>query len=89
MLGGLAIRGLLLIDAQHRITGWLGAAAYEVSQELGDFGVFVHGGSSSRRALLFNTLPGLTFLLGGLLAQGPSFKMDVGWLIPIAAVNFL
>jgi zinc and cadmium transporter len=31
----------------------------------------------------------LTFLLGGLLAYGLSFQMDVSWLIPFAAGNFL
>ena len=88
-LGGLAIAGTFLIDVRLGITSWLAAAAHEVPQELGDFGVLVHGGWSKRRALLFNVLSGLTFLLGGLLAYGLSFQMDVSWLIPFAAGNFL
>ena len=52
-------------------------------------GVLIHGGWSKRRALLFNVLSGLTFLIGGLLAYGLSFRMDVSWLIPFAAGNFL
>lgn len=88
-LGGLAIAGTFLIDIRLGITSWLAAAAHEVPQELGDFGVMVHGGWSKRRALLFNVLSGLTFLLGGLLAYGLSFQMDVSWLIPFAAGNFL
>ena len=88
-LGGLAIAGTFLIDIRLGITSWLAAAAHEVPQELGDFGVLVHGGWSKRRALLFNVLSGLTFLLGGLLAYGLSFQMDVSWLIPFAAGNFL
>ena len=58
-------------------------------QELGDFGVLIHGGWSKRRALLFNVLSGLTFLIGGLLAYGLSARVDVSWLIPFAAGNFL
>ncbi len=88
-LGGLAIAGTFLIDVRLGIISWLAAAAHEVPQELGDFGVLVHGGYSKRRALLFNVLSGLTFLLGGLLAYGLSFQMDVSWLIPFAAGNFL
>jgi zinc and cadmium transporter len=88
-LGGMAIAGTFLIDIRLGITSWLAAAAHEVPQELGDFGVLVHGGWSKRRALIFNALSGLTFLLGGLLAYGLSFQIDVSWLIPFAAGNFL
>lgn len=88
-LGGLAIAGTFLIDIRLGITSWLAAAAHEVPQELGDFAVLVHGGWSKRRALIFNVLSGLTFLLGGLLAYSLSFQMDVSWLIPFAAGNFL
>jgi len=88
-LGGLAIAGTFLIDIRLGITSWLAAAAHEVPQELGDFGVLVHGGWSRRRALIFNVLSGLTFLLGGLVTYALSFQMDVSWLIPFAAGNFL
>jgi len=88
-LGGLAIAGTFLVDVRLGITSWLAAAAHEIPQELGDFGVLVHGGWSPARALLFNFISGLTFLLGGLLAYGLSFQIDVSWLIPFAAGNFL
>jgi zinc and cadmium transporter len=88
-LGGMAIAGTFLIDVRLGITSWLAAAAHEIPQELGDFGVLVHGGWSKRKALLFNVLSGLTFLVGGLLAYGLSFRVDVSWLIPFAAGNFL
>lgn len=88
-LGGLAIAGTFLIDVRLGITSWLAAAAHEVPQELGDFGVLIHGGWSKRRALLFNALSGLTFLVGGLVAYGLSARVDVSWLIPFAAGNFI
>ena len=47
------------------IAAWLAAAAHEVPQVLGDFGVLVHGGWKRGQALLFNLLSGLAFLLGG------------------------
>jgi len=88
-LGGMAIAGTFLIDIRLGITSWLAAAAHEIPQELGDFAVLVNGGWSKRRALLFNLLSGLTFLLGGLLTYSLSSKVDVSWLIPFAAGNFL
>jgi zinc and cadmium transporter len=88
-LGGLSIAGVFLVDMRLGIAAWLAAAAHEVPQELGDFGVLVHGGWKKRTALLFNLLSGLTFLAGGLVAYGISLQLDVRWLVPLAAGNFL
>jgi zinc and cadmium transporter len=88
-LGGLAIAGTFLIDPRLGITAWLAAAAHEVPQELGDFGVLVHAGWSRSKALLFNVLSGLTFLLGGLVTYSFASQIDIAWLIPFAAGNFL
>lgn len=88
-LGGLAVAGTFLIDIRLGIVTWLAAAAHEVPQELGDFGVLVHGGWEKSRALLYNMLSALTFLAGGLLAYAVSFRLDVAWLVPFAAGNFI
>jgi zinc and cadmium transporter len=88
-VGGLAIASTFLIDIRLGITAWLAAAAHEVPQELGDFGVLVHGGWSKGRALAFNLLSALMFLVGGLLTYALSFRVDVAYLIPFAAGNFL
>lgn len=68
---------------------WLAATAHEVPQELGDIGVLIHGGWDKRKALLFNVLSGLTFLVGGLMAYALSFNIDISFLIPFATSNFL
>lgn len=88
-LGGLAITGILLIDIRAGIAAWIAAAVHEIPQELGDFGVLVHSGWSKKRALIFNFMSGLTFLVGGLVAYGLSFQVDISWLIPFAAGNFI
>jgi zinc and cadmium transporter len=88
-LGGIGVAGVFLIDVRLGFAAWLAAAAHEVPQELGDFGVLVHGGWSRRSALLFNLLSGLTFLLGSLVAYAASRTLDVGFLVPLAAGNFL
>ncbi|MBE9516390.1 MAG: ZIP family metal transporter [Proteobacteria bacterium] len=88
-IGGMAIAGTFLIDIRLGIMAWLAAAAHEIPQELGDFGVLIHGGWRKHTALLFNVLSGLTFLLGGLVAYAASFTIDVAFLIPFAAGNFI
>jgi len=88
-IGGLAIAGTFLIDIRLGIMAWLAAAAHEIPQELGDFAVLIHGGWSKGKALLFNVLSALTFLLGGLVAYVVSFNINIAFLIPFAAGNFL
>jgi len=88
-IGGLAVAGAFLIDTKVGISAWLAAAAHEVPQELGDFGILIHGGWSKGRALLYNFPSALTFLLGGLVAYGASYTFDVTFLLPFAAGNFI
>ncbi|MCB9726208.1 MAG: ZIP family metal transporter [Spirochaetaceae bacterium] len=88
-LGGLGVAGVMLVDLRLGLAAWLAAAAHEIPQELGDFGVLVHGGWPRGRALLFNLLSGLTFLVGGLVAYAGAATLDVTWLVPFAAGNFV
>jgi len=88
-IGGIAVAGTFLIDIRLGISTWLAAAAHEIPQELGDFGVLVHGGWSRKKALLFNLLSASTFLLGGLLTYALSFSDWIYFLIPFAAGNFI
>jgi zinc and cadmium transporter len=88
-LGGVGVAGVFLIDVRLGIAAWLAAAAHEVPQELGDFGVLIHGGWDKRKALLLNLASGATFLLGGLAAYAASSAIDVSVLVPFAAGNFI
>jgi len=88
-LGGLAIGAAFVADPRLGWTAWLAAAAHEVPQELGDFGVLVHGGWSRRRALIFNVLSGGTFLVGALCAWAAPPGWPTAWLLPFAAGSFL
>ncbi len=88
-LGGLSIAGVFLLDVRLGMAAWLAAAFHEIPQELGDFAVLLHGGWSPRKALIFNLLSGLTFLIGGLVTCAASQHVNVSWLVPLAAGNFL
>lgn len=89
LLGGMAVAGTFLIDVRLGVTTWLAAAAHEIPQELGDFGVLVHAGWRRGRALLLNALSGATFLVGGIVAYVASDRVDVSLLVAFAAGNFL
>jgi len=88
-IGGIAVAGTFLIDIRLGISTWLAAAAHEIPQELGDFGVLVHGGWSRQKALLLNLMSASTFLLGGVLTFALSFSNWIYFLIPFAAGNFI
>jgi zinc and cadmium transporter len=88
-LGGLGVAGVFLVDVRLGIAAWLAAAAHEVPQELGDFGVLIHGGWRRSTALLLNLLSGVTFLAGGLVAWAASGRVGVELLVPFAAGNFI
>ena len=89
LLGGLAVGAAFVADIRVGLTIWLAAAAHEIPQELGDFGVLVHGGWTRGRALTFNLLSSATFLLGGVVAWAASARFDTAWLLGFAAGNFL
>jgi zinc and cadmium transporter len=89
LIGGLAIGGIFLMDIRLGVLAWLAAAAHEVPQELGDYAVLLHGGWKKGHALVFNFLSGLTFLLGGIIAYVAGQRLEVTWLVPFAAGNFI
>lgn len=89
LLGGLAVGGAFIADPRVGLMAWIAAAAHEIPQELGDFGVLVHAGWSRARALLFNVLSATTFLIGGVIAWALSRQVDTWVLLPFAAGNFL
>ncbi|MGI5864909.1 MAG: ZIP family metal transporter [Myxococcales bacterium] len=88
-VGGIGVAGAFLIDVRVGLVTWIAAAAHEVPQELGDFAVLVYGGFSRRRALLFNFLSGLTFLVGSLLTWVIAGRVDLPALLAFAAGNFV
>lgn len=88
-LGGLGIASTFLIDPKAGIIAWLAAAAHEAPQELGDFGILVHGGWPRKRALLWNFLSALTFPAGALLAYLVAQHIEVAGLVLFGAGSFI
>ncbi|MEU3200976.1 ZIP family metal transporter [Streptomyces sp. NPDC006996] len=89
LIGGLAVGSAFVVDVRLGLVTWLVAAAHEVPQELGDFGILVHSGWSPRDALAFNLVSALTFPLGGVIAYAMAGEVNVAVLVPFAAGNFI
>jgi zinc and cadmium transporter len=89
LVGGLAVGSAFVVDIRLGIVTWLVAAAHEVPQELGDFGILVHSGWNRISALAYNVASAVTFLVGALAAYALAGRVEVAPLIPFAAGNFI
>jgi zinc and cadmium transporter len=89
LVGGLAVGSAFVVETRLGVVTWLVAAAHEIPQELGDFGILVHSGWPARRALVFNAISAIMFLAGSLVAYGVAGRIEVAYLVPFAAGNFV
>ncbi len=64
---------------------------HEIPQEIGDFGVLIHGGLTVKRALLFNFFSAIIAILGATfsLLIGPRISGYAVSLLPITAGGFI
>lgn len=88
-IGGLAVGSAFIIDTKLGIITWIVAAAHEIPQELGDFGILIHSGWKRSTALIFNVISALTFPIGALFVYAISSNINTAALLPFAAGNFL
>ncbi len=88
-IDGLAVGAAFLVDIRLGLITSLAIAAHEIPQEMGDFGILIHGGWEKKKALFFNFLSGLTMMLGGLLAYYFGQGVDITYLLPFTAGNFI
>jgi len=73
------------------LTTTLAVLLHEIPQEIGDFGILVHGGLTVRRALFLNLLSSFGALLGALIAffAGTHAGSMAAMLLPITAGGFI
>jgi zinc and cadmium transporter len=88
-IGGLAIGASFMVSTDVGVITWMAAAAHELPQELGDFGILVRGGWGRTKALVANFLSAATIVPGGLAAYFLTANFDVSWLLSFAAGNFI
>lgn len=88
---GVIIAGSYLAGPSIGITTTLAVILHEIPQELGDFGVLVHGGFTPAKALFFNFLTAIVALFGAIatLIIGSQFKDFSYILLAFTAGSFI
>ena len=90
-IDGVIIAVSFLADWKLGVAASFAVILHEIPQELGNFGILIHGGWKPAKALLMNFLSALVSFVGvGLVFL---FQMDITshlpWIIAIAGANFL
>jgi len=90
-IDGLIIGASYLVNFKVGIATTIAIILHEIPQEIGDFGVLVHGGFSRAKALFFNFLTALTAVIGTIvsLLMGSYAENFTVFLIPFAAGSFI
>ena len=91
LLDGVVIVSAYALDISVGVATTIAILFHEIPQEMGDFGVLVHGGLSRRKALFFNFVTALTALIGALLTMVLiNFAQQLTvFLIPFSAGTFI
>jgi zinc and cadmium transporter len=67
-LDGLVIAAAYLLNIGAGIATTIAVILHEIPQEIGDFGILLHGGFSKSKALLLNFITALTAIIGAIIA---------------------
>ncbi len=90
-IDGLIIAASYIVSVPVGLATTLAVLLHEIPQEIGDFGVMIHGGFSRTKALSLNFITALTAVLGviiGLLLNNYSENIKY-FIIPIAIGGFI
>ena len=90
-IDGIIIATSFIVSIPFGIITTLLIIGHEVPQELGDFGVLVHGGFSKTKSLVYNLLSQLTCVVGGLVGYFLSTSIEgiIPFILPFAAGGFI
>tara|TARA_Y100000034_G_scaffold91319_1_gene110144 strand:- start:2273 stop:3007 length:735 start_codon:yes stop_codon:yes gene_type:complete len=90
-IDGLIIAASFIVSIPLGISTSIAVALHEIPQEIGDFGVLVHGGYKTSKALMMNLLTALTAVIGGVIGYYVSGFLDLSiiFLLPFAAGGFI
>jgi zinc and cadmium transporter len=90
-LDGIAIGAAFLINTPTGIVTAIAAAAHEIPQEIGDFGLLLKSGYSRKKVLLINAASALMSTVGAVLTfwLGSKTSLPLGELLAITAGFFI
>ena len=90
-IDGVIIAASYLVNVQAGIATTLAVALHEIPQEIGDFGVLLHGGFSKTKALILNFVSALAAIVGAIITLWVSSFAEqlVAYLVPVAVGGFI
>jgi len=90
-LDGLTIAVSYLVNIQVGVATTVAVILHEIPQEIGDFGVLLHGGFSKNKALVYNFLTATIAIIGTIIGLSLNFYVEniSQFLVPFAAGNFI
>lgn len=91
LIDGMIIGASFLINTTIGVTTTLAVVLHEIPQEIGDFGVLVHGGLPPKKALVLNFLSAIAAILGAVISLviGPHVSGYSNYLLPLTAGGFI
>ena len=91
LLDGVVIAAAYAVDIRVGVATTIAILFHEIPQEMGDFGVLIHGGVSRKRALFFNFVTALTALAGAVVTilLINFVNQVIVFLIPFSAGTFI
>ena len=91
LLDGVTIAVSFVVGVPVGIATTLAVIFHEIPQEIGDFGVLLHGGFTKQKAILYNFLTALTAVAGALISLSLSYYVEniTQLIVPFAAGNFI
>ncbi len=91
LIDGLIIGGSYLVGLPVGLATTLAVILHEIPQEIGDFGILLHGGYTKKRALFLNFVTALAAVAGAIIALLASQYIPnlTQFLIPFAAGGFI
>ncbi|PIR70515.1 MAG: ZIP zinc transporter [Candidatus Niyogibacteria bacterium CG10_big_fil_rev_8_21_14_0_10_42_19] len=90
-IDGIILALAFLVDLRLGFLTLIAVILHEIPQEIGDFGVLVHGGMKPTKALFFNFLTSLSTMAGAILTYilGPALIPVLPYALAIVAGNFI
>ena len=91
MIDGLIIAASYIASIPTGIATTIAVMLHEIPQEIGDFGVLIHGGFTKKKAILYNFLTALSAVIGAAVAVLASAAIEGSgvFLLGLAAGGFI
>jgi zinc and cadmium transporter len=90
-IDGIIIALAFLVDVRLGIITTVAVIFHEIPQEIGDFGILMHGGFSRRKALWYNFLSATSVMIGAVLTYflGGILEPFLPYALALVAGNFI